>query len=290
MLPMNILDAEYQFDRHKLTYYFEADRRIDFRDLVSELFSLYKTRIWMQQVDTSAVGANDPGFELAKATGFAPKRVENSPRFSSISSPYYQTNSAMPHLQQFIPQPTQMQERMSLQHQNQLNCANRANMKAQTETSSGHYPQASKHFEVNNRHSYHGPNFTQWSEPPLYPYYAHSPNEIVDRKYGIIDERNYLGDLAPRTRSGQNGWPNNNGCSLNTKAPTSAFTSPNTGRLKQVSQPSSLTFEDSYQKYYGVPEKATVPANSQRTGNAPMSSGESILGLDPSKWDAFKYL
>lgn len=56
LLPMTILDAEYQFDRHKLTFFFEADRRIDFRELVSELFSLYKTRIWMQQVDTSVLG------------------------------------------------------------------------------------------------------------------------------------------------------------------------------------------------------------------------------------------
>ena len=52
-LPMEIRDAEYQFDRHKLTFYFEADKRIDFRELVSDLFALYKTRIWMQQIDTS---------------------------------------------------------------------------------------------------------------------------------------------------------------------------------------------------------------------------------------------
>lgn len=71
---MSILDAEYQFDRHKLTFFFEADRRIDFRELVSELFSLYKTRIWMQQVDTTVLGQHDPGTELAKATGFLPER------------------------------------------------------------------------------------------------------------------------------------------------------------------------------------------------------------------------
>eukprot|EP01038_Epipyxis_sp_PR26KG_P007544 gene7544-10279_t len=71
-LPMVILDAEYQFDRHKLTYFFEAERRIDFRELVSELFSLYKTRIWMQQVDTSVLSMHDAGTELAKATGFLP--------------------------------------------------------------------------------------------------------------------------------------------------------------------------------------------------------------------------
>jgi cell fate regulator YaaT (PSP1 superfamily) len=57
-LPMTIVDCEYQFDRHKLTFYFQADRRIDFRELVTELFTLYKTRIWMQQVDDSFKGDN----------------------------------------------------------------------------------------------------------------------------------------------------------------------------------------------------------------------------------------
>lgn len=50
-LPMTVVDAEYQFDRHKLTFFFEAEGRIDFRELVRDLFSMYKTRIWMQQLD-----------------------------------------------------------------------------------------------------------------------------------------------------------------------------------------------------------------------------------------------
>lgn len=50
-LPMNVVDAEYQFDRNKLTFFFEAEGRVDFRELVRDLFSLYKTRIWMQQID-----------------------------------------------------------------------------------------------------------------------------------------------------------------------------------------------------------------------------------------------
>ena len=49
-LPMVLVGAEYQYDRHKLTFYFEADRRIDFRELVRDLFSVYKTRIWLQQL------------------------------------------------------------------------------------------------------------------------------------------------------------------------------------------------------------------------------------------------
>lgn len=48
---MKIVDAEYQWDRRKLTFYFVSDRRIDFRDLVRELFKIYKTRIWMCAVN-----------------------------------------------------------------------------------------------------------------------------------------------------------------------------------------------------------------------------------------------
>lgn len=58
-LAMNVVDAEYQFDRHKLTFFFEAEGRIDFRELVRDLFSIYKTRIWMQQLDKNGVGIND---------------------------------------------------------------------------------------------------------------------------------------------------------------------------------------------------------------------------------------
>jgi len=50
-LNMSVIDAEYQFDRNKLTFFFEAEGRIDFRELVRDLFSMYKTRIWMQQID-----------------------------------------------------------------------------------------------------------------------------------------------------------------------------------------------------------------------------------------------
>ena len=68
-LPLTILDAELQFDRHKLVFFFEADRRIDFRELVSELFSQYKTRIWMQQVDTTVIVSDDPGTKLSRSAG-----------------------------------------------------------------------------------------------------------------------------------------------------------------------------------------------------------------------------
>ncbi|OAG29699.1 hypothetical protein NEDG_00832 [Nematocida displodere] len=50
-LSMEIVDAEYQWDRNKLTFYFRSDKRVDFRDLVKELYKVYKTRIWMCAVE-----------------------------------------------------------------------------------------------------------------------------------------------------------------------------------------------------------------------------------------------
>nr|GAT52057.1 predicted protein [Mycena chlorophos] len=60
-LPMEVVDAEYQWDRRKLTFYFVAEKRIDFRELVRELFRLYKTRIWMAALSGSVGGGG--GFE-----------------------------------------------------------------------------------------------------------------------------------------------------------------------------------------------------------------------------------
>ncbi|KAK7205246.1 PSP1 C-terminal conserved region-domain-containing protein [Myxozyma melibiosi] len=51
-MPMQIRDAEYQWDRRKLTFFYTASHRIDFRDLVRDLFRIYKTRIWMCAVST----------------------------------------------------------------------------------------------------------------------------------------------------------------------------------------------------------------------------------------------
>ncbi|KAK0244998.1 PSP1 C-terminal conserved region-domain-containing protein [Armillaria nabsnona] len=56
-LPMEVVDAEYQWDRRKLTFYFIAEKRIDFRELVRELFRLYKTRIWMASLQGGAGGS-----------------------------------------------------------------------------------------------------------------------------------------------------------------------------------------------------------------------------------------
>ena len=49
-LEMTITEVEYTFDNSKLLFYFTADGRIDFRDLVKDLAAVYKTRIELRQI------------------------------------------------------------------------------------------------------------------------------------------------------------------------------------------------------------------------------------------------
>ncbi len=49
-LVMKMTDAEWQWDRKKLTFYFTAEKRVDFRTLVRELASLFRTRIELKQI------------------------------------------------------------------------------------------------------------------------------------------------------------------------------------------------------------------------------------------------
>lgn len=49
-LKMKIVDIEWQFDGNKMTVFFTADHRVDFRELVKELASQYKTRIELRQI------------------------------------------------------------------------------------------------------------------------------------------------------------------------------------------------------------------------------------------------
>ena len=49
-LAMKLIDAEYTFDNNKVLFYFTADGRIDFRELVKDLASVFKTRIELRQI------------------------------------------------------------------------------------------------------------------------------------------------------------------------------------------------------------------------------------------------
>jgi len=49
-LPMKLIDVEYTFDHNKIIFYFTADGRVDFRELVKDLASVFKTRIELRQI------------------------------------------------------------------------------------------------------------------------------------------------------------------------------------------------------------------------------------------------
>lgn len=49
-LAMKLIDAEYTFDNNKVLFYFTADGRIDFRELVKDLASVFRTRIELRQI------------------------------------------------------------------------------------------------------------------------------------------------------------------------------------------------------------------------------------------------
>ncbi len=49
-LNMNLIDSEYTFDKNKLIFYFTAESRVDFRNLVKDLASRFRTRIELRQV------------------------------------------------------------------------------------------------------------------------------------------------------------------------------------------------------------------------------------------------
>jgi cell fate regulator YaaT (PSP1 superfamily) len=72
-LKMKVTEAEWQFDRKKLTIYFTAERRVDFRELVRDLARTFRTRIELRQIgvrDESALlgGVGRCGRELCCST------------------------------------------------------------------------------------------------------------------------------------------------------------------------------------------------------------------------------
>ena len=61
-LKMKLVDVEYKFDGSKVIFYFTADGRIDFRDLVKDLAAIFKTRIELRQIgvrdEVKRIGGN----------------------------------------------------------------------------------------------------------------------------------------------------------------------------------------------------------------------------------------
>jgi cell fate regulator YaaT (PSP1 superfamily) len=68
-LPMKLVDAEYSFDRSKIIFYFTSENRVDFRNLVRDLASIFRVRIELRQIgvrdEAKMLGGHGPcGREL----------------------------------------------------------------------------------------------------------------------------------------------------------------------------------------------------------------------------------
>ncbi|KAF3766280.1 hypothetical protein M406DRAFT_255590 [Cryphonectria parasitica EP155] len=72
-LNMEILDAEFQMDWKKLTFYYFADSYINFNSLVTDLFKIYKTRIWMSAINPASFAS--PSIALQTPSGIGPGAV-----------------------------------------------------------------------------------------------------------------------------------------------------------------------------------------------------------------------
>lgn len=85
-LSMKLMDVEYQLDKKKITFFYTADERVDFRELVRQLASVLRTRIEMRQIgvrdETKRLGGlGSCGFPLCCATfieDFEPVSTQNA--------------------------------------------------------------------------------------------------------------------------------------------------------------------------------------------------------------------
>ncbi|PMP76692.1 MAG: hypothetical protein C0184_12710, partial [Chloroflexus aggregans] len=75
-LPMKLVKAEYSFDGSRLTFYFTADQRVDFRQLVRDLARTFKTRIELRQIgprdEAKMLGGIGPCGRILCCTSFLP--------------------------------------------------------------------------------------------------------------------------------------------------------------------------------------------------------------------------
>jgi cell fate regulator YaaT (PSP1 superfamily) len=63
-LNMKLVDVEYQFDCNKITFFFTAEKRVDFRELVKDLAATYRTRIELRQIGVRDETKRFDGFGL----------------------------------------------------------------------------------------------------------------------------------------------------------------------------------------------------------------------------------
>lgn len=96
-LNMEILDAEFQMDGKKLTFYFFSNEYINFNALVTDLFKMYKTRIWMSAINPASFQSPVSGM------GLTPIYSATSPGPSSPQAPINVYDESR-HQSSYVPQ------------------------------------------------------------------------------------------------------------------------------------------------------------------------------------------
>ncbi|KAH7155307.1 hypothetical protein B0J13DRAFT_618766 [Dactylonectria estremocensis] len=103
-LNMEILDAEFQMDWKKLTFYYFADSYINFNSLVTDLFKIYKTRIWMSAINPASFASPTLGIQapsgigpgavgVTRASGGNDRRQNQQPQEQHQPPPAFTTGS-----------------------------------------------------------------------------------------------------------------------------------------------------------------------------------------------------
>ncbi|WPH00426.1 Hypothetical protein R9X50_00325400 [Acrodontium crateriforme] len=93
-LQMEILDAEWQWDFQKLIFYYYADHYINFKDLITDLYRIYKTRIWLSAVNPAsfsqhAIGQPPSGIGPGAITNYGPEsNTSYTMRYGQDPDPY----------------------------------------------------------------------------------------------------------------------------------------------------------------------------------------------------------
>lgn len=93
-LPMEILDAEFQWDHHKISFFYYAESYVDFKILVTDLFKHYKIRIWMSAVNPASV-VNPAGMQIKPPSAIGPGAIvpNNAPNASLSVGPLFGNSS-----------------------------------------------------------------------------------------------------------------------------------------------------------------------------------------------------
>ncbi|KAI9739368.1 MAG: hypothetical protein M1818_005056 [Claussenomyces sp. TS43310] len=89
-LHMEILDAEFQMDWKKLTFYYFADAYINFNSLVTDLFKVYKTRIWMSAINPASFASPNLGLQVPSGIGPGAVGINRSAQVDRRSQPLEQ--------------------------------------------------------------------------------------------------------------------------------------------------------------------------------------------------------